>query len=171
MQIKSLIVSAIIGGAVGAIVLMVVLIILNKFTPIATIDLLSFALIILGVIVTAFTILGSFTLVNTWNDIDARSRAIVEKYQRDAKQEIDTYQKNVTQEIERNSTERQHVINETADKATTMINQARQATENYVTKGQWLLGALGAASLLFLGYALSRIHQMENAYKRNHQQP
>jgi hypothetical protein len=85
----SIFTSSFIGGAIGAIVIMIGLIVLDKFALLKTIDMLSFALVIAGLIITALTLLGGFTIVNTWNDIDTRTRTIVEKYQRDAKEEIE----------------------------------------------------------------------------------
>lgn len=108
---KPIFIGSLIGGAIGAIVLMVGLTVLNQFAPLKTVDMLSFTLVIAGLIITALTVLGGFTIINTWNDIDARTRNIVEKYQRDAEKEI-----------ERNSTERQKAINDTADKAEELIN-------------------------------------------------
>ncbi len=110
---KPIFIGSLIGGAIGAIVIMVGLTILNQFVPLKTVDMLSFTLVVAGLIITALTVLGGFTIINTWNDIDARTRTIVEKYQRDAEKEI-----------ERNSTERQKAIEDTAERTTAFINKA-----------------------------------------------
>ena len=96
--------AAIIGSGIGSALttgVIVLLVFFGALNCFRRIDELSFAFAVVEVVVTALTILGSFTLVNTWNDIDDRSRRMVEGYRSDA-----------LEEIERNASERQQAINQ-----------------------------------------------------------
>lgn len=109
--------ASIIGAVVGAVIsafivggLVVVLVLTGHLDALRTTDALTFAFVVVGVVITALTVVGSFTLIQTWNDIDKRVQAIVEKYERDAQAEI-----------ERNAAERQAAINQTAERATEVV--------------------------------------------------
>lgn len=97
--------SAIITGSC-----ILVFVLSGQLNPLRTIDAFSFSLAILGVVITVLTLLGSFTLINTWNDIDKRAKTIVEKYEADAKKEI-----------ERNATERQMAIETVGERVKTEL--------------------------------------------------
>lgn len=113
--VKQFINNSLVGGIVGGLVcgaLIVLFVIFGKLDALRTIDALTFAFVVLGVVITALTVVGSFTLINTWNDIDKRTKAIVEKYEQDAKTEI-----------ERNAAERQRAIDETGNRTIATANQ------------------------------------------------
>src|SRR2546429_9774348 len=81
--------SAAIGGAIGAIASMLFFVLINQYIPLKTVDMLSFVLGITAIVLTALTLIGGFTIVNTWNDIDARTKTIIDKYYGEAKEALD----------------------------------------------------------------------------------
>lgn len=144
----------VIGGSVfgAALTSLIVLIIvfLGKADDVRTIDLLSFSLVVVGIVVTALTVLGSFTLLNTWNDIDKRANAIVQRYA-DEK----------TAEIERNADERQKAIDEAANRAISLFkelqNKLMARNRNFTLQLLGLLGLYVLANLWVQRRARNRI--------------
>ncbi len=106
------------------------LVIFGSLQGLRTLEELSFALIVVGVVITALVFIGGFTLVSTWNDIDTRAQTIVAKYEQEAKQEI-----------ERNAAERQRAINEVGERSTVAITDlTSKATAMFTrTSGCWVL--------------------------------
>lgn len=104
---KQIIFSAIIGGVIGSIVIILLLVLVNQGLPLQTKDLLSFVLSTVAIVIAAFTVLGAVTLFTAWNDIDERSEKIVTKYEERAKQSMDKYGTEVKQEIVKDVNERQ----------------------------------------------------------------
>jgi hypothetical protein len=52
---------------------------------------LSFALIVVGLVLATLTVLGAFAVVQIWNDVDTRARKLMDQYQREAQAEIEGY--------------------------------------------------------------------------------
>jgi hypothetical protein len=135
--------AAAVGAAAGATIaagIVAVYVLFGNMNGLRTLDMLSFALIVAGIVITALTVLGSFTVINTWNDIDEKTHKIMDKYERDAKAEI-----------ERNAEERQRAINQTGDKMISEMNGliARLTRRNtiFMFVGLGLLCSFVGASL------------------------
>lgn len=117
-----------------------------------TVDALSFALVVVGVVITALTVLGSFTLINTWNDIDKRTSAIVEKYERDAKAEL-----------ERNAAERQQAITDTGARVQSEVNHLASSFKRrgavFAVQAFGIILAYSAFSLFMQRRAVERVRR------------
>lgn len=128
---------ALIGSIVGALIsaaVIIALVFFGRLDSIRTLDMLSFALIVVGVVITALTVLGSFTLVNTWNDIDTRAERTVMKYQQQARE----------------------TLQQQADQATTTLNTITNTSLRRVRNFLLQLGALLIAYLVWVEFRLRR---------------
>src|SRR5712692_1309222 len=81
---KTLVLSALVGGALGAVVTVLALVLLGKAALLDSRDLLSFVLSTASIVIAAFTVLGAVIVVMTWNDIDECTSKIVAKYAQEA---------------------------------------------------------------------------------------
>ncbi len=88
---KTLVLSALVGGALGAVVTILALVLLRKAAPLDSRDLMSFVLSTVSIVIAALTVLGAVIVVMTWNDIDERTGKVVEKYEQEAKAGIEDY--------------------------------------------------------------------------------
>lgn len=96
---KQIINAGIVGGTIGSIIFLVILLIINRFVPLQTQDMLTFVILVISIVIGAYTILGASVLSTSWNDIDERSEKIVAKYEEKAKEAVD-----------RKGEETQHII-------------------------------------------------------------
>src|SRR5258708_12471864 len=110
MKKKLLVLSPFIGGALGAVVMVLVLVLVVKAAPMDSRDLLSFVLSTVTIVIAAFTVLGAVIVVTTWNDIDERTGKIVAKYEQEAKIGIDDYRQKKESELDENARHRQEPI-------------------------------------------------------------
>lgn len=134
---KAPVFGALIGSIVGALIsaaVIIALVFFGRLDSIRTLDMLSFALIVVGVVITALTVLGSFTLVNTWNDIDTRAERTVMKYQQQARE----------------------TLQQQADQATTTLNTITNTSLRRVRNFLLQLGALLIAYLVWVEFRLRR---------------
>lgn len=132
------------GAALTSLIVLFI-VFFGKADGLRTIDLLSFSLIVVGVVVTALTVLGSFTLLNTWNDIDKRASAIVKRYADDK-----------SAEIERNADERQKAIDESANRAISLFGQLQ---ERLLVRNRRFTFQLLAVLTLYALFSLWREHE------------
>jgi hypothetical protein len=137
--------AGVIGAIVGAVIssffvgsIVIVLVLTGRLDALRTVDALTFAFVVVGVVITALTVVGSFTLIQTWNDIDKRTQAIVEKYERDAKAEL-----------ARDAEERRKAIDESAERGTAAIHDVTAKAVQISRNTRLLLGAFGA-SVMFI---------------------
>jgi hypothetical protein len=137
------VISALIGAVVMSVVVAVVIVVLTllgKLNDLKTIDMLSFAVAVVGLIITALLVLGAFAVVGTWNDIETRARRLMEQYRQEAKAEID-----------RNASERQAAINDLGGR---WERQATGFNERFTRNSRVFMGAelalLAALAAVFL---------------------
>jgi hypothetical protein len=121
---KQLILSALIGGIIGSIAVMIVLLALNQSVPLKAQDLLSFIILVVSMVIAAFTILGASSLFTSWNDIDERSEKVFTKYQDRAERNIEKYGTQTKQEIIQEVNERQATLSQMTRQYTDHIAQA-----------------------------------------------
>src|SRR5260370_10160968 len=110
MKKKLLVFSPFIGGALGAVVMVLDLVLVVKAATMDSRDLLSFVLSTVTIVIAAFTVLGAVIVVTTWNDIDERTGKIVAKYEQEAKIGIDDYRLKMEAELNENARIRQEAI-------------------------------------------------------------
>ena len=69
-----------IGSAVGAAVIIIIgFLVMRGSLPFASSDVFGFVITVLSIIVAVFAVIGAIAVVHTWNDIEAKSEAIVRK--------------------------------------------------------------------------------------------
>lgn len=87
MNIRKQMPSAAIGGVVGAILFMIVLFVISRFS-LQVQDMFSFIVLTVTIVIAAYTVLGAVILPTAWNDIDERAEKIFAKYEERAEQNV-----------------------------------------------------------------------------------
>jgi hypothetical protein len=155
---------AILGGTIGSIIFLIFLVIINRFVPLQTQDLLTFIVLTVSIIIAAYTILGASVLSTSWNDIDERSEKIVAKYEDRAKLAIDQVRQETIQDID----QRQVELGKVAKQSITEIAQktregiTRQNRALYFSLS--LLGGLMVVTYLYNKFP--RMFQKMRKWKR-----
>src|SRR5260370_40767116 len=126
MKKKLFVLSPFIGGALGAVITVLVLVLVVKVAPLASRDLLSFVLSTVTIVIAAFTVLGAVIVVMTWNDIDEGTSKIVAKYAQDAKTGIEDYRQKKEAELDENARVRQKAIDGAAQQAISMAENIQK---------------------------------------------
>lgn len=146
MKNKLLVFSPFIGGALAAVVTVIVLVLVVKTAPLDSKDLLSFVLATVTIVIAAFTVLGAVIVVMTWNDIDERTGKIVAKYAQEAKTGIDIYQKKKEAELEENARVRKEEIAHVGQQYTSLAADIQKRLTHMARRNTLLMG--GAVVLL-----------------------
>lgn len=138
---RQIILSALIGGIIGSIVVVIVLLVLNQSVPLKTQDLLTFIVLVVSMVIAAFTILGASTLFTSWNDIDERSEKVYRKYEERAEKNIEKYGLETKQEIVKDVNERQ----------TALTNLSRQYVDELAQRSKKAQQGLRGTFFLSIG--------------------
>lgn len=147
---KRIVFSALIGGAIGAVAMIILLVIFNGKAPMETKDLFSFVIATISIVIAALTVLGAVIVVTTWNDIDERTGKIVAKYEEQAKQGIEQYRQEKEDELAKNADERQKAIEDSADRVSTAMSDLMKKYVGMITRDKWIMVSLILFNFAFL---------------------
>src|SRR2546426_2115016 len=136
MKKKLLMLSPLIGGALGAVVTVLFLVLVVKVSPLDSRDLLSFVLSTVTIVITAFTVLGAVVVVMTWNDIDERTGKIVAKYEKEAKTAIEDYRQQKEAELDENARVRQDAIDHAGQQYISLAGDIEKKLKQNVQRSQ-----------------------------------
>src|SRR5229473_1162660 len=126
MKKNLLVFSPFVGGALGAVIMVLVLVLVVKTAPLDSKDLLSFVLSTITIVIASFTVLGAVIVVMTWNDIDERTSKIVAKYAQEAKTGIEDYRQKKEKELDENARVRQEAIDQAAGRSISMMGTVKK---------------------------------------------
>ena len=90
--------NAVVGGAIGAALVITVLVLLSAFVTRQSLDTIS-----VDLLVPAYVLLATLILANTDNSIDSRVRATLDRYEKDYKAEIAQDRKERTEAMEKSA--------------------------------------------------------------------
>src|SRR6266852_2409093 len=160
---KTLVFSALVGGALGAVATVLALVLFGKAAPMDSRDLLSFVLSTVSIVIAALTVLGAVIVVMTWNDIDERTGKIVAKYEQEAKTNIEGYQQEKKAELDENARVRQEAINQAGSQAISLAGDVKKQINQLALRNTLILGVM-VACLIYL--ALNLFHKTDQWEKR-----
>jgi hypothetical protein len=170
MKKMLLVFSPFIGGALGAVITVLVLVLAVKAAPMDSRDLLSFVLSTVTIVIAAFTVLGAVIVVMTWNDIDERTGKIVAKYAQEAKTGIEDYRQKKEAEIDENARVRQEAIDHTGQQFMSLAGDIQNKLKQNAQRSQLGLGLVAVfITFLFLTFNSSmkkwdkRLSQVERS--------
>src|SRR5260370_15902069 len=161
MKNKLLVFSSFIGGALAAVVTVLVLVLVVKTAPLDSKDLLSFVLATVTIVIAAFTVLGAVIVVMTWNDIDERTGKIVAKYAQEAKIGIDDYRQKKEAELDENARVRQEAIDHVGQQAIAMAKDIEKKLKQNTQRSQLSLGLVACLILILLGRFFYSMNQWD----------
>lgn len=169
---KTLVLSALVGGALGAVVTVLVLVLVGKAAPLDSRDLLSFVLSTVSIVIAALTVLGAVIVVMTWNDIDERTGKIVAKYEQEAKTGIEDYRQKKEAELDENARVRQEAIDHAGQQFMSLAGDIQKKLKQNAQRSQLSLGLVACLILILLGrffYSMNqwdkRLSQVERSIK------
>ncbi len=168
---KQILVAIVISATIGAITVVLLLGILNNHPVMESKDLLSFVISVASFMIAVLTVVGAVVVVTTWNDIDERTEKIVNKYEKQAKMDIDTYRSEKEAELEQNAKERQAAIESSGDRVTHEIKEFSNKRVAFFWQQSIILGVFMLVILTWNwlshnGYD-KRIHQLEQTRGSN----
>src|SRR6266849_1979587 len=163
---KTLVFSALVGGALGAVATVLALVLFGKDAPMDSRDLLSFVLSTVSIVIAALTVLGAVIVVMTWNDIDERTGKIVAKYEQEAKTGIEDYRQKKEAELDENARVRQEAIDQAAGRSISMMGTVKKQMNNNLHLNLLLLGVMGACLIYLWNKVFSRMANMDQWEKR-----
>jgi hypothetical protein len=172
MKNRLLVFSPFIGGALAAVVTVLVLVLAVKTAPLDSKDLLSFVLSTVTIVIAAFTVLGAVIVVMTWNDIDERTGKIVAKYEQEAKTGIEDYRQKKEAELDENARVRQEAIDHAGQQYMSLAGDIEKKLKQNNQRSLLSLGLLFCLILISLGrfyYSMNqwdkRLNQVERSIK------
>src|SRR6266849_1237560 len=148
---KTLVFSALVGGALGAVATVLALVLFGKDAPMDSRDLLSFVLSTVSIVIAALTVLGAVIVVMTWNDIDERTGKIVAKYAQEAKTGIEDYRQKKEAELDENARVRQEAIDRVGQQSIAMAKDIEKKLKQNTIRSQLSLGLVACLILILLG--------------------
>lgn len=125
--------SVIIGSGVGAMVAIAIgFLWMRGSLPFTSTDVFGFVITTLAIIVAVFAVIGAVAIVNTWNDITAKSEAMV-------KEQVDKY----TEEQAKLMEERKKMLQEAKEDFLTVIDKAEKSSKDQ-TLYIWTVGLVSS---------------------------
>ena len=163
---KTHVLSVLVGGALSAVITVLVLVLVVKVAPLASRDLLSFVLSTVTIVIAAFTVLGAVIVVMTWNDIDERTGKIVAKYAQEAKTGIEDYRQKKETELDENARVRQEAIDQAAERSVSLMGTIKKQMNKNLYLNLLLLGGMGVCLVYLWNKVFSRMANMDQWEKR-----
>jgi Flp pilus assembly protein TadB len=127
----------------------------SGYFPLKEVDLFTFVLTTLAIIVALFTFLGAtvaiiqaVTIQNTWNDIDRRTKEIVQRHQDEA-----------TEALNKDKEARQKEIDKAGDSMIAVINTTASQASKQIRRNNIVLAGLAIWAMGFVLYSFYQIDQ------------